>query len=145
MDDTAWWLWVWKAVCMAILIAVSISDLRERRVPNKIIVPAIGISLLLMFITPGWRSGLLGAAVGAGFMLIPVVALGKKGGMGDVKLAFFMGLILGYPLIIPALIVAHLSASLLLIGVLFKKINRQTLIPFAPFLSIGTAIFLLGS
>ena len=131
-------------VYCSLLLAVSIFDLRERRVPNRIIFPAIVIAGLAMFLRPGWRPALLGALVGGGFMLIPVLAFGKKGGMGDVKLAFFMGLILGFPNIIPALIIAHVATLFLWVGVAFKWLDRRALIPFAPFLALGTAALLLA-
>ena len=130
-------------VYFCVLVAVSFTDLRSRRIPNKIIFPAIGLALIAMFYTPGWRTALIGAALGAGFMLLPVVAFGKHGGMGDVKLAFFMGLILGFPGIVFALIVAHLSTIVLWIGVWLKRLNRKSVVPFGPFLAFGTAVFLL--
>ena len=110
--------------------------------PNNIMFPAILLGLIAMFYRPGWQSGLIGAAVGAGIMLLPVVTLGKKGGMGDVKLAFFMGLILGFPGVLVALIIAHVSTIFLWIGILLKKLTRKSLIPFAPFLSFGALVIL---
>lgn len=138
-----YWKITLDLIYIAILLAVSYFDIRERRVPNKIVGPAIGIALLAMFITSEWRSGLAGAGFGAAFMLIPVLTLGKKGGMGDVKLAFFMGLILGFPAIIAALIISHLSSLILWVGVLFKRLNRKSQVPFAPFLALGTIVLLL--
>lgn len=130
-------------VYVAVLLGVTYKDIRERRIPNVVIGPAILLATVaLFFVFPGWRAGAIGAFFGAGVMLIPVVTMGKKGGMGDVKLAFFMGLILGWPLILPALIIAHLSAATLLIGVIFKWLDRHTLIPFGPFLALGTLILL---
>jgi leader peptidase (prepilin peptidase)/N-methyltransferase len=128
---------------IAVLLAVSLVDLREKRIPNKIIVPAIGLALVAMFLTLNWKSALVGAFFGGLFMLIPVMTLGKRGGMGDVKMAFFMGLILGFPAILFALIVAHLSALGLWIGVWVKRLNRKSVVPFGPFLAFGTFVFLL--
>lgn len=125
-----------------IFLAVSFFDLKERRVPNNIMFPAIVLGFIAMFYRPGWQSGLLGAALGAGIMLLPVLTFGKKGGMGDVKLAFFMGLILGYPGILVALIIAHVSTIFLWVGILLKKLTRKSLIPFAPFLSFGALVIL---
>lgn len=132
-------------VCGIVFIIVSITDLRDRRIPNQIIIPAIGIAFALTFsLWPLWPSALIGAVIGAVVLLIPAIFFGGRGGMGDVKLALFMGLILGQQGIIFALIIAHLSASLLWIGVLFKKIERDAMIPFGPFLSLGAIVALVG-
>lgn len=130
-------------VYFCVLVTVSFTDLRSKRIPNIIILPAIGLAMIAMFYKPGWGTALVGALLGAGFMLLPVIAFGKHGGMGDVKLAFFMGLILGFPGIVFALIVAHLSTVVLWIGVLLKRLNRKSVVPFGPFLAFGTAIFLI--
>jgi prepilin signal peptidase PulO-like enzyme (type II secretory pathway) len=132
-----------QLVYIGVLLAVSYTDLREKRIPNKIIVPAIGLAMIAAFVIGEWKTAVLGALFGGGFMLIPVLTLGKRGGMGDVKLAFFMGLILGFPLIVFALIVAHLSAIVLWIGVWLKRLNRKSTVPFGPFLAFGTLIFLV--
>lgn len=134
---------VLDVIYFCVLVTVSFTDLRSKRIPNKIIFPAIVLAFIAMFYTPGWRTALIGAVVGAGFMLLPVVAFGKHGGMGDVKLAFFMGLILGFPGIVFALIVAHVSTVVLWLGVVLKRLNRKSIIPFGPFLAFGTAVFLI--
>ena len=130
-------------IYFGVLVIVSLTDLRSKRIPNNIILPAIGLAMVAMFYKPGWGTALIGAFLGAGFMLLPVVAFGKHGGMGDVKLAFFMGLILGFPGIVFALIVAHLSTVVLWIGVLLKRLSRKSIVPFGPFLAFGTAVFLI--
>ena len=137
------WQIVLAGVYCIILAAVSYTDLRERRIPNKIIVPALILALGSMFFTVGWTSALLGGLVGALVMLIPVFAFGGHGGMGDVKLALFIGLILGFPDILFALILAHLLAVTLWLGVFLKRLDRKSLVPFAPFLAAGALLFLL--
>jgi len=66
-------------------------------------------------------------------------------GFGDVKLAFLMGLILGFPKIIASLYIAFLTGaviSLILIILRKKKLKGGT-IPFGPFLVFGTWIGML--
>ena len=59
-------------------------------------------------------------------------------GMGDVKLAGVIGLMVGYPLVLPALlggiILGGLAAALLLIT---KRATRKTAIAYAPYLCVG--------
>lgn len=132
-------------IYILILLSVSINDIRTMKIPNKIMFPAIVLAFLMVGARPyyEWGSPLLGALFGGGFMLIPAVAFGKNGGMGDVKLAIFMGLILGFPNIIWALLLAHMSAALLIIGVPFGWVDLKSKIPFAPFLSFGTLTLML--
>lgn len=64
-------------------------------------------------------------------------------GFGDVKLAFLMGLVLGFPKIIFALYLAFLTGAftgVILILVKKKKFGEQ--IPFGPFLTASTIITL---
>jgi prepilin signal peptidase PulO-like enzyme (type II secretory pathway) len=60
-------------------------------------------------------------------------------GLGDVKLAFLMGLVLGFPRIIVALYLAFLTgAGLSVIMILLKKKRFGQTIAFGPFLVLGT-------
>ena len=60
-------------------------------------------------------------------------------GWGDVKLAFFMGLFLGYPKILVALFLAFLiGAAVGLILIFLGKKTLKSEIPFGPFLVSGT-------
>lgn len=62
-------------------------------------------------------------------------------GGGDVKLFGVLGLLLGFRLMLFTLFAASLSLLLLAsILLLFKKITRQTLLPFAPFIFFGVFI-----
>jgi len=87
------------------------------------------------------------AAVGAfGFLgLLYLITKGKGMGLGDVKLAVFMGLFLGGEKTILAFYVAFVIGALVsLVLMVFKKANKKTLVPFGPFLILGvfTAWFL---
>ena len=62
-------------------------------------------------------------------------------GFGDVKLAIFMGLFLGYPKIIIAFYIAFVVGALVsLILIILKKAGKKTPIPFGPFLILGTFV-----
>ena len=65
-------------------------------------------------------------------------------GWGDVKLALFMGLLLGWPRIIVALFTAFLTGAIagIILVVTGKKGLKQT-IPFGPFLIAGTGVGLI--
>lgn len=59
-------------------------------------------------------------------------------GFGDVKLAFLIGLVLGFPQTAVALLFAFWSGSLIgLVLMLWKKKTLKSELPFGPFLVAG--------
>lgn len=102
------------------LVAITFIDLDHFIIPDEISLPGILLALLLrpiVFDVP-WYSGLLGAAVGAGalwsiralfFLLRGVEGLG----LGDVKLIAMIGGFLGPIALLPAILIASLSGSIL--------------------------------
>ena len=131
---------------VAVLIAIGYKDFRERRIPNRLVYPAILVALGAMFHFPGWQSALLGGAVAALFLALPVVILGpSRAGVGDVKLALFVGLILGYSYALyGAMFIAFGGAALVgLVGIALRMLTRRSLLPFGVFLAIGTIIMLV--
>jgi prepilin signal peptidase PulO-like enzyme (type II secretory pathway) len=138
--------YVFYVAYIFVLIAVAYSDFRERRIPNRIIYPAILVALGAMFHLPGWGSALLGGAVAALVFIVPVFIYGpERAGIGDVKLAFFIGLIFGFSMTLYwALLVGFGSAALVgLVGILLRKMSRKSLLPFGSFLALGAIVFLI--
>ncbi|QIM16867.1 prepilin peptidase [Leucobacter insecticola] len=89
-----WAALLWAAGASA---ALAVSDVRWRRIPNRIVLPAaFGIAVLLA-LTQNERRLLVavcgGAALAAAHLVLAVA--GGLGG-GDVKLALFIGIPLGY-------------------------------------------------
>lgn len=124
-------------------IAIFFIDLKEGIIPDKIIYPAILISLVfLIFQYHNILISHLLSAFGAClfFFFLLVATRGRGMGFGDVKLVFLMGLLLGFPKIIVALYVAFLTGAILgiiLVLCRVKKLGGGTL-PFGPFLVLGT-------
>lgn len=140
---------LWTSFCFLIIIFVY--DLKHYLVSDKVIYPAIIISLIfniylwinssqfLVFIS------VIAAALIAGgiFLAIILVSKGKWMGMGDVKIGILMGLILGLPQILIALFLAFLIGALVsIILLILKKKNLKSEIPFGPFLVLATIISL---
>jgi leader peptidase (prepilin peptidase) / N-methyltransferase len=129
----------------AVLVAISAVDFEHRIVPNRIVLPATAVLLpahTLVHPTPEWTLGALGASL---FLFLAVLAYPAGMGMGDVKLALFMGAMLGKTVAV-ALMVGMLSAlvpSVILFARYGPKKARKMKIPFAPFLAVGslTALF----
>ncbi len=114
----------------AVLLAASAgwTDLRWRRIPNWLTVPALLIGVIANTVLSGWsglKASLLGAALGLA-LLLPFVML-RSLGAGDWKLAGALGAFTG-----PGLLVDLLLASILVAGVMavvlviYKGRTRQT-------------------
>ncbi len=94
-------------------------------------------SMLLGAIISG---GLFLAFYGLGFLIYREEALG----FGDVKLAALVGVAVGWPGIISALVIAALfgfAISVMLLGL--GRVTTRTYVPFGTFLSLGGALALL--
>jgi len=137
------------------LIIIFVYDLKHYLIPDKVIYPAIIIGLVYQvfevlkfgfnnlnfdsFLYALFSAGLASAF----FFSIFLISQGKWMGFGDVKLAFFLGLVLGWPNTFVAMFIAFLIGALIGTGLIALK--RKTLkseVPFAPFLIIGTFIAL---
>ncbi len=132
---------------VSILIIIFVYDLKHYIIPDKIVYPAIAISLLysLFIIHNPLFNYLLSAFIASGFFLFLVfITKGKGMGLGDVKLAFLMGLILGWPNILLALFLSFFSGAIVGIGLIaLHKKGLKSQIPFGPFLSANTVFALL--
>jgi leader peptidase (prepilin peptidase)/N-methyltransferase len=129
----------------AVLVAISAVDFEHRIVPNRIVLPATAVLLpahTLLAPSPEWALGALGASL---FLFLAVLAYPKGMGMGDVKLALFMGAMLG-KVVGVALMVGMLSALIPSAFLLAKHGSkaRKMKIPFAPFLAFGSLVGLFA-
>lgn len=128
------------------LIVILVVDLERHRVLNRLVYPGLALALLTAPFVPHHRLlELLGGGL-VGFGLFLLIALAYPGGMGmgDVKLAALIGLMVGFPEILVALFLSFVAggiaaASLMLGG--FK--GRRDPIPFGPFLAIGGMVSML--
>lgn len=130
-------------------IPLVVIDIQQRRLPNKITLPAIAISLLGILAACDWGKTLwaVGCAV-AVFTLAVLISLKGWFGMGDAKLLASMTLILawyGYQLVLLALLVTFLSAGLVVgLRLALNKIDRHSTIALGPYLLLGFWLVLLA-
>jgi leader peptidase (prepilin peptidase)/N-methyltransferase len=144
-------VWVLPAylVLTAALVALSVIDLRLFLLPNRIVFPLAGGSIVLLGLgaladgSPGaYGRALLGALVAfAVFALLHIVSP-RSMGFGDVKLAFVLGLFLGYlgwGEVVLGLFLGFLYGAVIGIGLILTGIrSRKDHVPFGPFLAAGT-------
>ena len=137
-------------ITSSFLIIIFVYDLKHYIIPDKIIYPAIILALIFNFqfliskqfsiFNPSILSA-FGAA--AFFLAIVLISRGRWMGMGDVKLAAFMGLFLGFPNILVALFLAFFIGAAIGIGlIILGKKTLKSEVPFGPFLVAGTFIAL---
>ena len=135
-------------VALAFSLYLSLIDLREMRIPNRILLIAMITTFSSMVAVSLYQKDfiqLLQALLG-GFLSVLIfflIHLAKPSGlgMGDVKFAGLIGASLAwisFPAGLFGLVIAFLSSALYSIAVLVLSPKRhQRVIPFAPFMSLG--------
>lgn len=128
------------------LATLFIFDFKHKLVPDAVVLPAAAIALVWnLILGTSVLNLLLAAAIGAGFFFLQyLVSGGRWIGEGDIRIGAMMGVMLGWPNIIPAIFISYLlgaGVSILLLGA--KKASMKTAVPFGTFLAIGTFITLL--
>jgi leader peptidase (prepilin peptidase)/N-methyltransferase len=125
----------------ATLAVATATDLRERRIPNRLTAVAAGLGLILLC-SGGTSAALSGlaSALAVASPLLAISLLRPEGiGMGDVKLVAVLGLYLGWsawPALLIALTLAGLAGVLLALGT--RTPPSQTALPLAPFIAAGS-------
>lgn len=133
---------------------LTLVDLAEKRLPNAVIFPTLAVVAVLL-LPPTWISGewvaLLWALIGAAAMFAVYFLLAlispSSMGMGDVKLALVIGLLLGW-FGLNAWLVALLAAFVVgglvaLVALLLRRVTLRGSIPFGPSMLAGALIALL--
>ena len=153
-----------QGVFAASLIVVTVVDARTMTIPNEITLPGLWIGIGLSFLVPAlhgvstrWGSlwaSFLGALTGWGLIFGMAVigrwifrkklqSIGEEEavGGGDLKLMAMVGALIGAPkVLLVILLLAPIAGSL--IGLVIKFRFGRDLIPYGPFLSLGTLMVL---
>lgn len=134
-----------------IFALILITDIERRLILNVVMYPAIALALIANFLTRElvWWSPLAGGAIGFAFFfgaaLVGNALFGSGAlGGGDVKLAAFVGLITGFPLVIEALVLTILIGAIVSLILLITRVRSlRAPIPYGPFLIAGATVTLL--
>jgi len=110
------------------LIIIFVYDLKHFIIPNQVIYPAITIAFIYNVYQLAINNQQLAinnflSAFGAAafFLIIVLISKGKWMGVGDIKLAFFMGLLLSFPNILVALFLSFLIGAIIGIGLILTE------------------------
>jgi leader peptidase (prepilin peptidase) / N-methyltransferase len=130
-----------------VLVELAAIDLRERILPNRIVLPATAALVVAhAVLTPDRALECLLAAAAAGAALfLPALIRPGSLGMGDVKLAMLLGAALGRP-VVPALTLGLFAAGLFALGLVLVRgrAAMKTEMPLGPFLAFGGLVLLLA-
>ena len=129
----------------AFLIIIFIYDFKYYLILDKIIIPAIIIAFIFNLFFYNLLNLLLAALIAGGFFFLQfIVSRGQWIGGGDIRLGILIGLMLGWPNILVALVISYVLGSIIGLGLIItKRATMKSTVPLGAFLSIGTFISLL--
>ncbi len=132
---------------VAALIVCTGTDVLAYRVPNVITYPAILAAIVIGMTMPDankadvWAGGLI---TGGTFLAMAIVTRGGMG-MGDVKLAFFVGFALGLTFGVISLLITAIAGGAIAVLLMVTRLrSRRDPIPYAPFIALGALYVLLA-
>jgi leader peptidase (prepilin peptidase) / N-methyltransferase len=134
-------------VFVALLAAVTLTDLERRVIPNAILLvgAVIGVGIVAATDPSSLGERAISAAAAGGFLFAAAVLYPQGMGMGDVKLAALMGLYLGTA-VAPAMLIGIASGAVVGVGLMLRDGAgaRKHAVPFGPFLALGGVFAVLA-
>lgn len=139
-----YWFLLIDLIILGLLVFEANFDFKYMMLPD-----ATAYALIILagikWIMLGFPKSYLISALVSGLFIFVLHKIKIKGheamGDGDIFVAFFMGLFLGFPKIIVAFYIAFIVGAIVGVVLMFKKrIGRLSPIPFGPFLILGTLI-----
>jgi leader peptidase (prepilin peptidase) / N-methyltransferase len=136
------------------LLVIAVIDARTRRIPNRLTYPLTPALLVLLVAAafasaePGWALRAVLGGLAAFGVLFALALISPRGmGMGDVKLAAFIGLGLGYlgwGHVVLGVFGGFVLGGVVAIGLLAARIrSRKDPIPFGPYLAAAALLAVL--
>lgn len=128
---------------VSMLMIIFITDISYMVIPNKVLLFFLPIFIILRIMEPldSWWNSIIGAVTG--FVLIFIIILVSRGGMGagDMKLFGVLGIVLGFEKILLTFFFACLIGAVIgMILILLKIVKRKQPVPFGPFIVIAALI-----
>ena len=136
-----------RSVFILVLVQVIFFDLEHRLILDRVMFPSMVLALGLSLLGHPWWAG-IATGLGAGLLFLLIALIGWaifKGealGLGDVKFAVFMGLLLGPLPTIQALFYGVFMAGLVSVGFIAWHRSLKGTIAYGPYMAAGTLIVL---
>jgi leader peptidase (prepilin peptidase)/N-methyltransferase len=143
LEDQEWWVLVSGLVLCLVLVVITLTDLDQRIIPNKVVLAGSIVAVALVAV--GDPDSLVehgaSAAIAGGLMFLIVLAYPRGMGMGDAKLVAMIGLFIGRA-VAPATLIGFALGALVGIAMIARQGSaaRKQAIPFGPFLAVGGVI-----
>ncbi|KKQ52203.1 MAG: Type 4 prepilin-like protein leader peptide-processing enzyme [Parcubacteria group bacterium GW2011_GWD2_38_11] len=157
-DFASWTLTAYYLVIFSILMVIFVYDFKYMEIPMLVLWLGVGVSLAY-FLFADWQnfgnaasildlqliSGIVGGLVAGGFFYA-LAAYSKETwmGYGDAYLGLLVGLVVGWPNVIVALMLSFTIGALVSVGlIVVSKKTMKSQVPFAPFLITGTFLVVI--
>jgi len=147
-----------RSVFVLVLIQVIFFDFEHHLILDRVMFPAMGAALLTAIVgKPWWPGGeafgrpwldaiVVGVAMGLVFLVLSLVGAAifkaEALGFGDVKLALFMGLLLGWPFTFTAVFYGVVLAAVGAIVFIATHRSLKGTIAYGPYLAAGALLVL---
>ena len=131
-----------------VLVQVIFFDLEHRLILDRVIFPAMGLAVVvsILYGQPWWAGIATGLGAGVLFLFLSIAGStllrAEVLGFGDVKLAAFMGFLLGWPAIVDAVFIGVLVGALAAIAVGIWHRSLKATFAYGPYLAIGALVLL---
>jgi leader peptidase (prepilin peptidase)/N-methyltransferase len=147
LDIGSFPLLVLRSLFVLVLVQVIFFDLEHRLILDRVMFPSMALALVVsLFGHPWWAGIATGLAAGGLFLLLALAGSAifktEAMGFGDVKLAVFMGLLLGPLPTVQALFYGVFLAGLVSIGIIIWRRSMKGTIAYGPYLAAGALIVL---
>ena len=136
-----------RSVFVVVLVQVIFFDFEHRLILDRVIFPAMALAVVASVFGHPWWAGLV-TGIGAGLLFVLLAVAGaaifktEALGFGDVKLAAFMGFLLGWPSAAQALFYGVFLAGVVSIGIIVWHRSLKGTIAYGPYLAAGALIVL---
>ena len=136
-------------VLVLLLVPVTLIDLDTHTIPNKITYPGfvVGLALIAVLETDSLVENLIASAAAGGFLFVAWFAYPRGMGLGDVKLAGVIGILLGWlgwEALAVGAIAVFLLGGIVGIGMLVAGRGRKASLAFGPWMLAGAWIGILA-
>lgn len=136
---------IYYLLVSCLLIVIGIIDWKTFLIFDWMVYGGIILTLIWQAFNGNFWNHFYSALLASAFFWALVIFSREKWmGIGDAKLVFWLGWLLGFPQILLSLFLAFFSGAIIGIGlIIFKGKNLKTQVPFGPFLCFSTLIVLL--
>jgi prepilin signal peptidase PulO-like enzyme (type II secretory pathway) len=136
-----------RSLFILVLVQVIFFDFEHRLILDRVIFPAMVLALVVSLFGHPWWAG-IAAGLGAGLLFLLLALAGsaifkaEALGFGDVKLAAFMGLLLGPLPTLQALFYGVFLAGVASVGMIIWRRSLKGTLAYGPYLAAGALIVL---